>query len=134
MNDEYFSIEHIWTRYCAGAEFDVESEILEVLLREKIERRKDDGDLKQINISRPTSIPNCYVVGLRYIKNDGTQTEDHFLFQKGKPIAKFYRRNLEKVLSEYTGAHKMQVPLSPAATAGTTTTYVNTVTFIKGNF
>jgi hypothetical protein len=133
MNDTYLIVENIYSRHRAGVAVDFEREILELLLREGIKQRQDDGALKQINISKPTSIQDGYVVGLRYIKNDGTQTEDHFLFRKDQVIVCCYRRDLENVLSEYRGTHKMQVQFYPPATVDVRPTQVNTVTFTKGN-
>ena len=48
------------------------------------------------------------VVGVRYTKNDGTKTEDHFVFQPGQAIEKHYGKNLEELLPEYKGVHKLQ--------------------------
>jgi hypothetical protein len=47
------------------------------------------------------------VVGLRYIKNDGSKTEDLFLFEEGKDIVAGYKGRLEKILPEYKGSHKL---------------------------
>ena len=52
------------------------------------------------------------MVGLRYIKSDGTYTEDHFLCEKegtglkGEEITHHPKRRLELALPEYKGAHK----------------------------
>ena len=68
--------------------------------------------MKQITLSIPTSKGNSFVIGLRYIKNDGTYTEDHFLCEKegvglkGEVITYHPKRRLELALPEYTGTHK----------------------------
>jgi len=75
-----------------------------------IKQRGKDGKLVQINISHPTTIDNAMVVGYRYIKNNGTFTEDTFLFKKDNPKPeKFYKGKLEEYLKEYIGTHKKQL-------------------------
>lgn len=133
MSDAYMTIESIWNRYFSGSAIDVPKEILDLLLRENIRIREKDGTLKQINISRPTSMPNSFVVGLRYMKKDGRPTEDHFLCRTGCPIEMHYGKRLEKVLPEYKGTHIQRVDLSMPSTTGMPITYVNTISFQRGN-
>ena len=71
-------------------------EVVNLLARYKIILRQKDGVLHQVNISIPTSVSNAIVVGLRYIKNDGSKTEDLFLFQSNQPIITGYKGRLEK--------------------------------------
>lgn len=133
MSDAYMTIESIWNRYFSGFAIDVSKEVLDLLLQEDIRIRQKDGTLKQINISRPTSMPSSFVVGLRYMKKDGTPTEDHFLCRNGCPIERHYGKQLEMVLPEYKGTHKQRVDLSVPSTTGMPITYVNTISFQRSN-
>jgi hypothetical protein len=81
--------------------------IKDLLLKHEIKLRNKDGKLNQINISIPKSKKKAIVVGLRYIKNDGSKTEDLFLFEEGKDIVAGYKGRLEKILPEYKGSHKL---------------------------
>ena len=92
-----------------------------------VKLRADDGVISQVNISNPAN--GVLVIGLRYIKNDGTFTEDIFEFNSSKPheIAKFYKGKYERERTEYKSTHKQQnVSLSPY-------TSVNTCSFYTGN-
>ncbi len=86
--------------------------IIPLLKNYGIRLRQNDDSLKQITFSIPTTKENSYVVGLRYIKNDGTFTEDHFLCEsegvglKGEEIVHHPKRKLEYKLPEYKGTHK----------------------------
>jgi hypothetical protein len=92
-----------------------------------IKRRADDGELTQINISKPEN--GLLVVGLRYLKKDKTFTEDLFEFSSLKPneISKHYKGKFERERTEYKGTHKQQnISSSPF-------TSVNTCSFFTGN-
>ena len=82
------------------------SNVIDLLKINGIKLRQKDGKLSQVNISIPKTKEGI-AVGLRYIKKDGTKTEDLFLFQEGKPIVKGYKGDLEKTLPEYKGSHKL---------------------------
>lgn len=82
--------------------------IVNILDRHGIKLRQKDGTNPKATFSIPTSRQNVFVVGLRYTKNDGTKTEDYFLFEKDKPIQKCYGKLLEELLPEYKGSHKLQ--------------------------
>lgn len=83
-------------------------DFLEILNKYGIGLRQKDGVFNHITYSIPKSQKDCILIGVRYSKKDHTFTEDHFLFQKDCCIRKFYRRQIEKVLPEYKGAHKKQ--------------------------
>ena len=138
MNEAYSAIERIWNRHVSGNGLDIKREILGLLLQQGIKTRQNDGKPKQINISNPTSIQDAFVVGLRYIKNDGTQSEDHFLCRKGVApnttrleIEPHYKRRLEIELPEYRGTHKQQVVFATTNINNSYITQVNTITFPK---
>lgn len=69
--------------------------------------RKDDGGNPVMTISIPTSLTGI-VVGVRYVKNSGRQTEDHFLFRPNTNLYKCKGKELAKICPEYTGAHELQ--------------------------
>lgn len=118
MNSAYRELEKIW-RGCHKGGNEKLQEVIPLLASHGTSLRKKDGTLKQINLSIPNTRDDAYVVGLRYIKNDGTCTEDHFLCERDTPeglerlkIACFPKRKLEDELPEYKGAHKQQVAFS----------------------
>ena len=109
MSDPYSDLEDIWNRHRGGDKAITEKDILALLESQGIRIRRDDGDLKQLTVSKPTSVTSAFVIGLRYDKRDGTQTEDHFAFEKGRPVERHYRATLERKWPEYRGTHKQQV-------------------------
>jgi hypothetical protein len=145
MNFEYAKIESIWKSYFQTEEPTVINKVIALLAENKISLRKKDGNLKQITISIPQSIPNAYVIGLRYVKIDGTPTEDHFLCKKSgngiykKKLIQYHpKRKLELLLPEYKGTHKQWVDfeklkIDQCNTNFKFTTDVNTITYIFDN-
>ncbi|MCG2722726.1 MAG: hypothetical protein L6290_12055, partial [Thermodesulfovibrionales bacterium] len=88
----------------------------------------------QINISIPTSIKNSYVIGLRYVKKDGTHTEDHYLIKReikenDKEIVYLRGQRLEKLLIEYRGTHKQQIDIPQIENNSNSSAYtpINTI-------
>jgi len=84
-------------------------DVLILMSNYNIKPRQKDGALHSVNISIPKSKPDSILVGLRYIKQDKTCTEDAFLFEKGKSIERFYRGRIEESLPEYKNTHKEQL-------------------------
>lgn len=72
--------------------------------------REKDGKLFWINLSIPTSIGGTITIGLRYMKNDQTLTEDIFEICSGTPmvIDKYYKGKYQNTRPEYSRTHKMQ--------------------------
>lgn len=93
--------------YSGNIPADFHDQIIALLDRHGIRIRQDDGIDPKVTISHPTSQSGSMVVGLRYTKNDGTKTEDLFLFQPGQPIQAHYKGRLERIFPEYTGSHKL---------------------------
>jgi hypothetical protein len=138
MDNIYLSLQDIWARHLRG-ERNIERDILDLLSRHGIKIRQNDGALKQITVSIPTSVDNAFVIGLRYIKADGTRTEDLFLcqdnaYKNGVPveIEPHYKGRLEFRLPEYRGTHKEQVDFGQAVAQFDGVTQVNTITHVKG--
>lgn len=94
--------------YSENPQGDLHLQIVNILNNHGIRFRQDDGVNPEITISHPTTRQGTMVVGLRYTKNDGTKTEDHFLFQSDLPIEKHYGKKLEELFPEYKGTHKLQ--------------------------
>ncbi len=81
--------------------------IVDLLFGHGIKLRQKDGTNPRVTFSISTSIANAFVVGVRYTKENGSKTEDLFLFRKNQPITKGYKGKLEQVLPEYKGTHKL---------------------------
>jgi hypothetical protein len=133
MKDAFDEVTRIWDRCVAGAQKNMEAEVLDLLKAQGIGIRQGDGELRQITLSKPTSVESAYVIGLRYIKSDGTQTEDLFLVEKGRPIVGCYKGSLEKRRPEYKGTHKQTVTFTLVAGEPPPTTSVNTISMVKGD-
>jgi len=108
MDNSYDELKNITDEMYSGKRQKFAADVLKLLFKYGIKIRQKDGRLYQVNISIPKSRGHSILVGLRYIKKDETFTEDHFLFEKGKPINKFYKGKIELVLPEYKGTHKQQ--------------------------
>ncbi len=72
--------------------------------------RCDDGSKPKMTISIPKSCVGI-VIGIRYIKKSGKQTEDHFLFRPDTNLYKCKGKELSKICPEYAGTHELQVPI-----------------------
>lgn len=138
MNEPYSGLENIWNRLHTGELVDIESGIRALLSRQGIKIRQNDGVLRQINLSIPKTIEDAFVIGLRYVKRDGTCTEDHFLCQKHMEpsasrlqIEPHYKKRLEFKLPEYRGTHKEQVDFTQSVFMGSTITQANTITYFR---
>ena len=79
MTDAYDEVEAIWNRHIDGDQSKTKDDIVTLLASQDIRLRQNDGELGQVTISKPTSIANAFVIGVRYHKNDGSQSEDLFL-------------------------------------------------------
>lgn len=109
----------------------MQEEILDLLKGQGIRIRQDDGELRQLTLSRPTSVNSGFVIGLRYDKRDGTQTEDLFPGEKGRPIKGYYKGSLQQQWTEYQGTHKQKVVFTTVANEPAPTTLVNTISMLK---
>ena len=70
--------------------------------------RREDGNNPKKTISFPTSCV-AIVIGVRYIKDSGMQTEDHFLFRPNTNLYKCKGKELARICPEYKGTHKLQL-------------------------
>ncbi len=129
-NDAYGEVEALWNRHISGDQSKTKDDVVALLARQSTRLRQDDGELRQVTISRPTSLANAFVIGLRYQKNDESQSEDLFLVQKARPIERHYKGSLERKLPEYRGTHKERVPSTLVVDLGLPPTSVNTLSML----
>ncbi|OGD81466.1 hypothetical protein A2572_02445 [Candidatus Collierbacteria bacterium RIFOXYD1_FULL_40_9] len=111
MDQSYEDLKKVLDRINSGESVlrtNFHNQILGILGNYGIRIRQDDGADPKITISYPTTLPGSIVVGLRYTKQNGTKTEDHFIFQAGNPIEKCYGNRLAELMPEYIGTHKLQ--------------------------
>ena len=115
MNNSYKKLKNIW-HACPVKGVNSLLEIIPLLENNGVKLRQHDGILEQITLSKPTVKENYFVIGLRYIKNDSSFTEDHFSCEKGntglrgQEIIYHPKRKLENLIYEYKGTHK-EVPI-----------------------
>ena len=111
MNASYEKLKSLSDAVYAGRRTKWAKDAIKILNTFGIKLRQKDGKLIQVNFSIPESLPGSFVLGLRYKKQDRSQTEDHFLFQDGQPIERYYKGDLENKLREYIGTHRKQIKL-----------------------
>jgi len=133
MKDAFDEVTRIRDRCVAGARKKMEAEVLDLARAQGIGIRQDDGESRQITLSKPTSVESAYMTGMRYIENDGTQTENLFPVESGRPIVGGYKGSLAKRWPEYEGTHKQTVTFPLVAGKLPPTTSVNTIGMGKGN-
>ncbi|MBI3374285.1 MAG: hypothetical protein HY017_21385 [Betaproteobacteria bacterium] len=131
MKNAYAELEALWNRCTATGDRQVEAEVVDLLEGHGIRLRQRDGQLKQITLSTPTSVNSGFVIGLRYVKQDGSHTEDLFTVQPGQQIQPFYKGSLQKQWPEYQGTHERQVIFALVDNEPAPTTAVNTISQIK---
>ncbi len=107
MGSPYLDFKAITDKYYTDWKKPSEKALISILEKNKINLRRDDGELRQITFSVPTSKKNALVLGLRYEKRGGLFAEDLFLFEKSSDkIQPIYRGKYKKVLPEYVGTHR----------------------------
>lgn len=131
MNNPYSDMEDIWNRHLGGERANTAKAILAFLDNQDIGIRKDDGELKQLTVSKAISVTSAFVIGLRYDKRDGTQTEDHFSIERGRPVEPHYRATLEGKWPEYGNTHKQQVIYALVEELQAPITSVSTISVLK---
>ena len=86
---------------------EVLDEALKLLDAYGIKLRQKDGQDPSPTISMPTD-GSAIVIGIRYRKLDASKTEDHFLLRPNRNLYKCKGKELERILPEYKGTHKLQ--------------------------
>jgi hypothetical protein len=128
MSDSYLELQTIWAGFFEGDRSNTSDKCLKVLNTLEILTRQKDGELKQLTLSKPTSVEKALAMGLRYRKENGTCAEDVFVFQEGRPVERFYRGKLEREMPEYKGTHHRQIMSTLLDDAPLPITSVNTIT------
>jgi|KBSMisStandDraft_5_1062788.scaffolds.fasta_scaffold1562874_1 hypothetical protein len=127
MKNAFSDTKSIWEHAIQEDRKNMAQEVVNLLLDHGIRIRQDDGQLRQVTLSKPSTIDSGFVVGLRYDKDDGTQTEDLFRVESGQSIKPYYKGALQREFPEYRGTHKQQVVYEMVATEPSPTTSVNTI-------
>ena len=127
MKNAFSDTKSIWEHAIQEDRKNMAQEVVNLLLDHGIRMRQDDGQLRQVTLSKPSTIDSGFVVGLRYDKDDGTQTEDLFRVESGQSIKPYYKGALQREFPEYRGTHKQQVVYEMVATEPSPTTSVNTI-------
>jgi hypothetical protein len=88
--------------------------VIDLLARYKVNVQRLEDVKAQANLSFPTSIKDheSMAVGFRYAKEDGTFTEDLFLFVEDVGLTCYYRGSQEEALPEYADTHHAKIVLS----------------------
>ena len=127
MKNAFSDTKSIWEHAIQEDRKNMAQEVVNLLLDHGIRIRQDDDQLRQVTLSKPSTIDSGFVVGLRYDKDDGTQTEDLFRVESGQSIKPYYKGALQREFPEYRGTHKQQVVHEMVATEPSPTTSVNTI-------
>lgn len=106
MDNSYQEFKAITDKYYTDWQMPPINFFIDLLDRYGVKLRNKDGQLHEATFSVPKSVSEALVLGIRYQKKGGTFSEDLFLFQKGKPIQRGYKGELEKIVPEYKGTHK----------------------------
>lgn len=125
MESKYETIKNLHQRVSEFGKAELLKMVPNLLESWGIKSHVDDGVLSQINISNPEN--GILVIGLRYIKNNGTFTEDIFEVNSSNPndIPKYYKGKYERERSEYKGTHKQKnISSSPFTSVNTCSFYI----------
>lgn len=133
MKDAFSELEGIWSRCIENDRKNMFEEILDLLQDQGKRIRQVDGELWQITLSKPNSVSSGFVIGLRYVKKDGTLTEDLCTVERGRPIECHYKGRLQQQWPEYRETHKQEVVFAVVANEPAPTTFVNTISLVKKN-
>jgi len=72
-----------------------------------VQLRSKDGKDPKMTLSPADD--NTLVIGIRYLKQSGRTTEDHFIFVRGANLYKCKGREIDKILPQYKGSHELQL-------------------------
>lgn len=106
MDNSYQEFKAITDKYYTDWQMPPINVFVDLLDGYGIKLRNKDGQLREATFSVPKSVSDALFLGIRYQKKDETFSEDLFLFQKGKPIQRGYKGELEKIVPEYKETHK----------------------------
>ena len=108
MNTKYIQLRDIHDLAVKANDAEMLREIPQLLNSWGFRCRDKDGQLLWTNLSVPTSIGETITIGLRYMKEDRTLTEDIFEVSSSSPdsVNAYYKGKYQRVRPEYTGTHK----------------------------
>lgn len=106
MDTSYTDFKAITDQYYTDGKEPSLQVFINLLTKYGIRLREKDGTLHEGTFSVPKTESDALVLGMRYEKNDGTFSEDLFLFRKDQPIERGYKGAIERILPEYKGTHK----------------------------
>ena len=72
-----------------------------------IRLRDKDGQAPVMTLSPPDD--DTLVMGIRYLKDSGRTTEDHFIFRRDTDLYKCKGKEIDKILPKYKGSHELQL-------------------------
>jgi hypothetical protein len=72
-----------------------------------IKLRSKDGKDPVMTLSPPDD--NTLVVGIRYLKDEGRTTEDHFIFRRDTDLYRCKGKEIDKILPQYKGSHELRL-------------------------
>lgn len=78
------------------------------LLDRGVRLRQDDGVNPTLTFSVPEA-GDVLIVGIRYKKDSGRSSEDHFIFRPNENIYRCKGKELDRIYPEYKGSHILQL-------------------------
>lgn len=78
----------------------------EILSAYGVRLRDKDGKDPKMTLSPPDD--DTLVMGIRYRKDNGNTTEDHFIFKRGFDLYRCKGKEINKILPQYKGTHELQ--------------------------
>lgn len=72
-----------------------------------IRLRDKNGQAPVMTLSPPDD--NTLVMGIRYLKDSGRTTEDHFIFRRDIELYSCKGKEINKILPKYKGSHELQL-------------------------
>ncbi len=72
-----------------------------------IRLRDKDGQAPIMTLSPADD--NTLVMGIRYLKDSGRTTEDHFIFRRDADLYRCKGKEIDKLLPNYKGSHELQL-------------------------
>jgi hypothetical protein len=122
MITRYQQLVEIHNRAAASGDPEALRQIPSLLTSWGLRPRADDGTLLWTNLSVPTSVSDAITVGLRYVKRDGSLTEDVFEVASHNPdtVISYYRGTYQSERPEYASTHWFQGAIRSSFTSANT--------------
>lgn len=112
MDNSYIEIKAVLDLGYKNGDMPSETVFLEILKRYGMPPRGHGNQLIQVNYSIASS-KEAIVIGLRYKKTYDPDnlfySEDYAVFMPGASMQKYYGKQIDSILPEYTSMHKRQI-------------------------